>query len=345
MKFNDQNQKEIEISVILVAHDRKPYITTALNSVYNQTIDRAKFEVIVVKNFLDEDIDRIISLYNFNNVFTNEKELTKKLEIGLSESKGKIITILEDDDFYENIRLNIVLNTFSSNSIIFYHNDFKMINGNGHIINKYSQRDNIVFSMKSNNLIQLFNKVIRYRGHHNLSSMAFERCFFEKVINNFQNVTFAVDLIFFLEAISNGGNLFFDCNQLTYYMRHDSASTVLNFNMITNSQVIANDYQTVSVLKKLLNKETNPMLVNKIKLMIIERKIYINIKDPINSDKTKVSIKQLYLFLIEKLHNYNPESYFIISLFFINKISPLLAQSIFRKVSSSDFRVNSWINM
>ena len=47
----------INISVIIVAYNRKMYVKQAVESALNQTYDKNKYEIIVVKNFNDEDID------------------------------------------------------------------------------------------------------------------------------------------------------------------------------------------------------------------------------------------------------------------------------------------------
>lgn len=326
------DEKRIKISVLLLAHNRSAFIEKALNSLYYQTADRSKFEVIVVKNFLNERIDHIISLYEFINVFTEEKELTAKLKVGFNVSKGCVITILEDDDFYESKRLDILMNKFLNTSIIFYHNSFKIINSKEQLLKLNPQKNDMIFNSRSDKLVQLLDKAISYRGHHNLSSMAFERIFFGRVITNFPNLTYAVDLMFFLEAISSGRNVFFDSSQLTYYMKHESASTI-DLNADRKSELDDRDFQTISILESLLQNESNLVLANKIRLMMIERKIYINVKQRVYDDKTKVSLEEVYLFLLDKLHYYNPESYFIVLLFILSKITHRLARFIFKKFS------------
>ncbi|EQD28177.1 cell wall biosynthesis glycosyltransferase, partial [mine drainage metagenome] len=49
--------KQELISVIITAYQRKNYLLDALNSAVNQTLDRKYYEIIVVKNFSDSEID------------------------------------------------------------------------------------------------------------------------------------------------------------------------------------------------------------------------------------------------------------------------------------------------
>jgi len=46
------------ISVIITAYDRKKYLLGAVQSALNQTLPKDLYEVIVIKNFRDETIDR-----------------------------------------------------------------------------------------------------------------------------------------------------------------------------------------------------------------------------------------------------------------------------------------------
>ncbi|MEM3811936.1 MAG: glycosyltransferase [Thermoplasmata archaeon] len=49
------------ISVIITAYNRKEYLLDAIKSVINQTLNRGFYEIIVVKNFHDKDIDNYIT--------------------------------------------------------------------------------------------------------------------------------------------------------------------------------------------------------------------------------------------------------------------------------------------
>ncbi len=100
------------ISVIVIAHDRKIFLPKALRSLEAQTLTKDKFEVIVVKYYEDNYIDNIINKNSWKNITTLEKSLGGKVAIGVEESKGNIITILEDDDIYMPERLQIIYNAF-----------------------------------------------------------------------------------------------------------------------------------------------------------------------------------------------------------------------------------------
>jgi len=60
------------ISVIVTAYNRKKYLLGAVRSALNQTLPRDLYEVIVVKNFRDEAIDRELEERGVVNLYSND---------------------------------------------------------------------------------------------------------------------------------------------------------------------------------------------------------------------------------------------------------------------------------
>jgi glycosyltransferase involved in cell wall biosynthesis len=56
------------ISVIISAYNRKEFLKNAIRSVYNQLLDKGLYEVVVVKNFEDKDIDDYIAKLGYKNI-------------------------------------------------------------------------------------------------------------------------------------------------------------------------------------------------------------------------------------------------------------------------------------
>jgi len=56
------------ISVIITAFNRKNYLLYAVDSVLNQTISKEMYEIIVIKNFEDAEIDRYLESKNVRNI-------------------------------------------------------------------------------------------------------------------------------------------------------------------------------------------------------------------------------------------------------------------------------------
>jgi Glycosyltransferases involved in cell wall biogenesis len=110
------------ISVIITAHNRREFLLEAVNSALNQTLPKDEYEIIVVKNFEDERIDKFLEEHGVRNIVTNEGPLGAKIARGVEESKGEIISFLEDDDLWLPQKLEKVKQVFQDENVIYYHN-------------------------------------------------------------------------------------------------------------------------------------------------------------------------------------------------------------------------------
>ena len=330
----------IRISVIVVAHKRRNYIMNALFSLSNQTLDREEYEVIVVKNFSDEYIDNYISRHGYKEILSHSLDLTGKLLEGVMASSGDIITILEDDDRYVCSRLEKVVDAFALKELVFYHNSFIMINEDEQYIIKNRQERTFTFNINDNEVISHFRDAIYFRCHHNLSSMALKRDFFAKLLEIYHGTTYAVDLLLFIKATSTRGNLLMDSNKLTFYMQHESASTIYSKEEANEASYTSRDLMTVDLLRHLLNEESNPFLRRRVDLLITERSIYLKLKNSKNFNGD-VTLRQFFSFLYEKLHRFEPEAYFISLLFIVSRIFPSTVSKVAIKISK--FRLGKGI--
>ncbi|MCL4383602.1 glycosyltransferase, partial [Candidatus Marsarchaeota archaeon] len=109
-----------KISVIIAAYNRKNFLYDAVKSAIDQTIDKKLYEIIIIKNFEDRKIDRLIKN---SNISIKQILLKSKLiyypnglliSKALKKSNGEIIVFLEDDDIFEKNKLQQVLKIFVS---------------------------------------------------------------------------------------------------------------------------------------------------------------------------------------------------------------------------------------
>ena len=124
--------KDPFISVIVVAHDRKQFIVEAVRSVLNQSLNRSHYEVIVVKNFADREIDDFLGENSVVALFVGEARIGLKLSVAIKKSKGNIISLLEDDDTFSYFKLEVVYKSFLKvDNLVVYSNDFNLIDRTG----------------------------------------------------------------------------------------------------------------------------------------------------------------------------------------------------------------------
>ncbi len=108
------------ISVIVTAYKRRQYLYNALLSVKAQTLPKDKYEVIVVKDFEDPQVDSLIKEMGWRGVYSDEEYQGRMYLNGLKEADGDIIAFLDDDDTYMPSKLEYVYNVFSQNPDVGY---------------------------------------------------------------------------------------------------------------------------------------------------------------------------------------------------------------------------------
>jgi len=112
-------QADIKVSIIIASYNKKDYILNAIDSLYNQTISKDLYEVIVVDNNSTENIRGTIMKYLYPNRDTVKRFNFKYLEEenqgssfarnkGAKFASGELLAFMDDDaiankDFVERI--------------------------------------------------------------------------------------------------------------------------------------------------------------------------------------------------------------------------------------------------
>jgi len=143
------------ISVIVTAHNRREFLLEAVNSALNQTLPKDEYEIIVVKNFEDERIDKFLEEHNVKNIVTKEEPAGIYLVKGVEESKGEVISLLDDDDLWLPQKLEIVKQVFKDKDVIYYHNNF-------YNFNKFSSLSLLIDRIQSSNIRSKISKLKIY---------------------------------------------------------------------------------------------------------------------------------------------------------------------------------------
>ena len=111
-------------SVIVTAYNRRSFILDAVGSALNQTVSRDKYEIIVVKNYVDENIDEFLSSNNIILVYSSQKNQVTFTMDGLRVAKGDVIIFLEDDDRFLPTKIEQVILRFTQRpKLVYLHNN------------------------------------------------------------------------------------------------------------------------------------------------------------------------------------------------------------------------------
>lgn len=107
--------KKPELSVVICTYNRDKWILSALESTSNQTLDKAKYEVLVINNNCTDNSEAIIDEFigktpelNIRHIKEYQQGLSFARNRGLSEAKSDLILYMDDDgiadeDLFEQI--------------------------------------------------------------------------------------------------------------------------------------------------------------------------------------------------------------------------------------------------
>ncbi len=215
------------ISVIITAYNRKEFLLNAIKSALNQTTDKKYYEIIVIKNFTDENIDDFINKNNIKNILM-DGTVGEFLAKGISEANGEIISFLDDDDLFFENKLEVVYNKFKKdNNIVYYHNSCIPINKN----------------MKNVNI-----DFMPTTPDFNMSSISIKKSIVK--INKANKINMSQDILMYLYALESNKKILIEEEKLTYYMVHDSATNIVSNNfeeyrkfVLTKSNLILDGFK------------------------------------------------------------------------------------------------------
>jgi len=223
------------ISVIVTAYNRRRYLPFALRSLEAQTLPRDRFEVIVVKNFNDKESDDIISRNGWKEVYNDDLYQGRMVLAGLEESRGEVITFLDDDDMYVSNRLEEVYKAFTAyDRLVYFQNSQTIIDENGNVLERPPRSKNLVggspIVIDIDKLQTLAKKYVmsivditlkvRAGADVNGSSMAVRRPVLESHVQLLKRLPISIDNFVFVSSLKAGGLMYFTDERLTLYRVH-----------------------------------------------------------------------------------------------------------------------------
>lgn len=102
------------LSIVCATHNRSRLLNRAIRSVLNQTID--DFELVVVNDGSTDETRKIVQSFNDPRIVyiehSENKGLNAARNTGFAASKGRLLSLLDDDDELVNTALQIAIDTF-----------------------------------------------------------------------------------------------------------------------------------------------------------------------------------------------------------------------------------------
>ena len=224
-----------KLSVIVTAYNRKEFLLEALQSAVNQTLPRDSYEIICIKNFNDQKIDKYIKDNEIISI-VEEGTIGEYLYLAAKKAKGEILVFLDDDDLISKDKLERVNFAFSRyNTIDFYHNSqLKGENPQKDFSRLYEKKFKIVRYPYKNSFKYL--KIATF----NLSSIAIKKCILFSHLNELKSVIASQDSFMLIISLISKTDIFIDDGKYTFYRLHSnniSYSKSLEKNLRFNKEI------------------------------------------------------------------------------------------------------------
>jgi len=252
------------ISVIITAYDRKEFLLNAIKSVVNQTLDKKYYEIIVIKNFRDENIDNFINENKINHILV-DGTVGEFLHAGMDASRGEIICFLDDDDLFAKEKLRVIYREFKYHNNLCYYHD-------GHI----------VVNEKYQKLIKKIGNAISF----NLSSISVRKSILN--LNYLKKISANTDHFMYLSALEANKDIVNGKKTLTYYMYHSSSSRLIgnDINQIITykKRILEKDLKQFEMFSGMFNAQKSiDYIYRKITNLEIDYYIFYGNKKPTNA--------------------------------------------------------------
>jgi glycosyltransferase involved in cell wall biosynthesis len=108
-----------DISVIIPVYNHDKFIGRSLRSILDQSLDKSRYEVIVINDSSTDNSKEIISKYsNKITLIENPKNkgLPFSLNVGIKKARGKYMVRLDSDDYVNKKYLEILYEFLNWNS-------------------------------------------------------------------------------------------------------------------------------------------------------------------------------------------------------------------------------------
>lgn len=332
-----EDQKEF-ITVIITSYNRKKYLLDAIRSVLSCSLEKKYFEIILVKNYNDDEIDSFCRLNNIKNL-QMDGSIGHFYSKAIESSKGNIISFLDDDDMWTDDKLAKVYDAFKNNNNLgYYHNKYVYINDVGEKINyrrvvekrKDLIRSNSLFIEgrdKKNALIKLFKSSADF----NMSCISIRKSILDNDYKFLENIYSFQDGAFFFISMLSNYDILIDDRVLTLYRINNDSVTYFNDEAKRVSELKKMEISMVAV-KNYIEEHSNQedvFLKEAIKCFIYEILIMIEVFS-LNTRRRTVLKYLIHLIKIRK-KNVNNLRNKIVAMAIISIFSKKLSVNIYYK--------------
>ena len=264
-----------KFSIIIPCYNEEKNIRRCLNSIFCQTLDKKKYEVIVIDDGSQDNSINIIKEFDLRLFNSNRLGAGGARNIGINNAIGEYIILLDADDYlYNNDVLEKLDNRLTNQDVVFV--KYKKISGNTEQI------------LEENNLNSIDEQI--YSAKHFCCTL---KCFKRKLAKNikYKEISYHEDISFTMELMCKAKTLLYFDEILYVYYREQNTSTTDNYSVKKALDFLTQTLEYLNLADKY--KDKKDALIKR-----IEKEAYIDkvqkLEDWIINDKPYSYTEYLY---------------------------------------------------
>jgi len=249
-----------KVTIVITAHNRKKYLPYAINSIFSTPSAKAieDIEIIIVKNFKDNNIDSWLDLHNVKNIVTSEESLAQKQAIGISNAHGDLIAFLEDDDMFALNKIYVLRKLLNYSDLDFFHNLFMPIKETTYEsqivpFNDYDVEFFHVGNLRNNKILKYIIKTYHPEMYNSCTTISKDLAM--KCIHGLKKVDINTERFWFLCALEKGRRIALTKSPLTLYRVHEQSFSQHNSKLF-NTRLLERYIRSYTFMLEYFQKET-----------------------------------------------------------------------------------------
>ncbi len=246
------------ISVVIPAFNRREFLRDAVASVLGQTLPRSDFELVVIKNFEEPDVDARRDEPGTKILWDDSLAIGAMLTRALDVCEGEVVCFLDDDDQFEPDKLSRIARLFREDPRrTFVHDAIAPMDRLGHVLPDWGRlrtQPRVSYSVtsaseRSTRTPDFFRNGVSV----NLSAMSVRTSLLRTVADRFRQVEASPDIFVFFAALASEGTLWIEARRLTRYRFHSSAShaEIDEGGWVSEARRLAREERTVELVEEM----------------------------------------------------------------------------------------------
>ena len=305
--------KPAKISVLVTCYNRRNYVIDALSSVSAQ-MTKVPFEVILVKNFWDEEIDSYCGAKSVKVIYDESEIMGEMYLRGLQQCSGDLVVFLDDDDQFLPDKLEKVDEYFRVHrNLGFLHNSFTAVDEHSKpTVDRRHQHPSVDVILPASSISgETLAKFERYAGNVNMSSIAMKKSIIMSHLDPLREMWGVPETFLAYLAWTENSDVMLSQSVLTRYRIHIGESkgnfedrNKMKLHLISLQNKYVMSYSVLSTLgknPKLKQSIFYRVLVSRLRLQILETKRFnaVNIRESfelLSSNETRLLSVSLIIF-------------------------------------------------